>query len=361
MLSTLSTNLAVKYNEVTHQTLVLPLLIYYPTARCNSRCVSCDWWRSDGAADLSLAEIEGLVEQLPALGVRVVVFSGGEALLRREVYEIAELFRARGIRLHLLTAGLFLERDAAKIAQRFEQVTISLDGHTSSLYRQIRGVDGLAVIERGVKKFRELAPQIPLRARSTLHRHNFRELPRLIDKAHALGLAQISFLAADVTSEAFGRTGILPRAGAPDPAQGASLRTASSTRGLLLTASEVEEFAEVVEATIVSHASAFESRFVAETPDKLRRLPRYYAAQLGQGTFPAIVCNAPWVSVVIEADGAVRPCYFHNVLGNVRSQPLREILRHELAVFRASLDVQENPVCRKCVCTLKVGMRTKLW
>jgi MoaA/NifB/PqqE/SkfB family radical SAM enzyme len=248
--------------------------------------------------------------------------------------------------LHLLTSGLFLERDAEQVAARFENVTISLDGHTRALYQQIRGVDGLDLVERGVVKLRRVAPALPLRARSTLHRHNFRQLPNLIDKARAMGLAQISFLAADVTSEAFGRR---------------SMRTESSTRGLLLTEDEVKEFAHIVEDTIHSHSQDFESRFVAESLEKLRRLPKYYAAQLGLGTFPPVACNAPWVSAVVEADGAVRPCYFHPAVGNVREKPLRKILGQEMRTFRTGLDIAENAVCAKCVCTLKVGMRTQLW
>ncbi len=340
----ISSNLAVKYNELTHRTLALPVLIYYPTARCNSRCISCDWWRADGKDDLSFTEIRDLVAQLPALGVRMVVLSGGEPLLRRDVYEIAELFQAQGIKLYLLTAGLFLERDAQPIARHFDQVTISLDAHTAPMYQRIRGVDALALVERGVKKLRQAAPHLPIRARSTLHRHNFRELPHLIDKAREMGLDQISFLAADVTSEAFGRA-----------------RGEASTQGLLLEADEVNEFAQVVEDTLRSHAEDFASRFVAESPDKLRRLPRYYAAQLGEGAFPPIACNAPWVSAVVEADGSVRPCYFHRIVGSVREQSLKQILSREMAVFRASLDVRENETCKKCVCTLKVGMRTRLW
>lgn len=343
MISSLASNLAVKYNELTDRTLALPVVVFFPTARCNSRCVSCDWWKSDGRDDLSLDEIRSLVAQLPALGVRLVVFSGGEPLLRRDVFEIAGLFERAGMRLGLLTAGLFLERDAAAVARHFGQVTISLDGHTAALYRQIRGVDGLALVERGIGRLRAVAPGLPVRARSTLHRHNFRELPQLIDKARALGLTQISFLAADVTSEAFGR------------------HRGDSMQGLLLSADEVAEFAAVVEATLESHAWAFAEHFVAESPARLRRLPAYYAAQLGEGSFPTIACNAPWASAVIEADGAVRPCYFHPAVGNVRERSLRQMLEGEMRAFRAALDVTSNPTCQKCVCTLNVGLRTRLW
>jgi MoaA/NifB/PqqE/SkfB family radical SAM enzyme len=343
MLDTLATNALAQINVATRRTFALPLLIFYATARCNSRCVSCDWWKSDGAADLTLDEVRALAAELPALRTRLVVFSGGEPLLRRDIFRLADEFRAHGVRLHLLTSGLFLERDAEQVAAHFEEVTLSLDGHDRDLYRQIRGVDGLAVIERGVCKLKACAPQLPVRARSTLHRYNFRELPRLIDKAKAFGLAQISFLAADVASEAFGR------------------RSETSMRGLLLTEGEVEEFARVVEETLVSHAQDFEARFVAESPDKLRRLPRYYAAQLGGGPFPPVACNAPWVSVVVEADGAVRPCYFHPAVGNIRQKPLRQILQQEMRAFRSGLDVSGNATCARCVCSLKVGMRTRLW
>jgi MoaA/NifB/PqqE/SkfB family radical SAM enzyme len=344
--STLARNALVQLNIATGRTFTLPLLIFFPTARCNSRCVSCDWWKADGESDLTLDEIRELATQLPALGVRVVLFSGGEPLLRRDVFDIADLFREQELKLQLLTSGLFLERDADQIAGYFENVTISLDGHTRSVYQQIRGVDGLALVERGVRKLKVLSPRMPVRARSTLHRYNFRELPNLIDKARELGLDQISFLAADVTSEAFGRL---------------NLRTESSTRGLLLNEQEVEEFTQVVEETIQSHAGDFAARFVAESPEKLRRLPRYYAAQLGLDNFPPVSCNAPWVSAVIEADGMVRPCYFHQSIGSIREKPLRELLDQEMREFRAGLDVSKNPLCAKCVCTLQVGMRTPLW
>jgi Fe-coproporphyrin III synthase len=335
-----ASNLLVQLNQATNRTFALPILIFFPTGRCNSRCVSCDWWKADGAGDLTLDEIRALTDQLPALRTRLVSFSGGEPTVRRDVYEIAAMFRARGVRLHLLTSGLSLERDAAAVVEQFAEVTISLDGHTPDRYQQIRGVNGLGVVERGVKKIKTLSPQTRVRARSTLHRHNFTELPSLIDKAHMMGLDGISFLSADVTSEAFGR------------------RTATSMGELLLSPEEVEEFARVVEATIVSHRADFVSRFIAESPDKLRRLPKYYAAQHGLGEFPAVLCNAPWASAVVEADGAVRPCYFHRVVGNIRERSLRDLLASEMVAFRRELNVAHNATCRRCVCTLQVGLRS---
>lgn len=344
-LSTLATNAAVRLNVATNRTFALPLLIFFPTARCNSRCVSCDWWRADGASDLTLAEIDRLASELPALRTRRILFTGGEPLLRREVFEIADLFRSRGMRLWLLTSGLLLDKHAPKIAERFDEVTISLDGHTAELYRQIRGVAALELVERGVNRLKEIAPHIPVRARSTLHRHNYSALPNLIDKAREMGLARISFLSADVSSEAFGR---LDHNGSFD------------RNGLLLDETEVEHFRGIVEETIETHAADFDSHYVAESAEKLRRLPRYYAALIGKGDLPSVECNAPWMSVVVEADGTVRPCYFHRRVGNLREKSLTAILNQEMVAFRRGLQVDNNETCRKCVCTLKVGWRTQI-
>src|SRR6478609_1079018 len=99
----LRANLLVKLGERTGKTHALPMVMFSPTARCNSRCVSCDWWRADGAGDLSLAEIASLAAALPRFGTRIVALTGGEPLVRTDVMQVADLFRARGMKLQLLT------------------------------------------------------------------------------------------------------------------------------------------------------------------------------------------------------------------------------------------------------------------
>jgi len=179
-----------------------------------------------------------------------------------------------------------------------------------------------------------------------VQRANFREMPRLIDHAKALGVDAISFLAADVSSLAFGRSGS---------------RSPSPTASLALSPDEVAEFGDIVERTIAVYRADFESGFVAETPERLRRLPRYYAALAGHGPFPPVQCNAPWVSVVVEANGDVRPCFFHPAVGNVQRTPLDRLVKRSLPAFRAGLDVATDDTCARCVCTLNAGWRNTPW
>ena len=337
VVSRLRTNTLIRASEITHRTFILPLLIFYPTGRCNSRCLSCDWWKSTGEGELSFEEIESLSRSLRSVGTRVVAFSGGEPLLRPDVFEIAALFRREQVRLQLLTSGVLLHRYIDNVAAAFERLTISLDAASSELYREIRGVDALGIIEAGVERLRAVAPELPITVRATIHRANFRELPRLVQKALDMKLDGISFLAADLSSAAFGRQ-------QPPPAD-----------ELRLDAGEIRELRSIVDAMIETFGHELRSGFIAETPAGLRRLPDYYSALIGDRPFQAVKCNAPWISAVIEANGGVRPCFFHDPIGNVRKTPLVRILRENLPAFRRTLDVSSNPVCARCVCSIKVG------
>ncbi len=330
-------NLLVKLGERSGQTHVLPLVLFAPTSRCNSRCVSCDWWRADGADDLTLGEITALADGLRHYGTRTVVFTGGEPLLRTDVMDIADLFRERGFTLHLLTSGLALEKLAPAIAERFVDVTVSLDGHTPELYRAIRGVNGLDVVSAGVRRLRALAPSLVIRARTTVHRHNFRALREITAKALELGVNQISFLPADVTSESFNRARSLPLADAA-PSGGNS----DKPPGLLLNADETDELAAIVESLIATHARDISDGRVFPGPARLRYLATYYRAHLGLGPFPPVECNAPWTSVVIEANGTLRPCFFHAPVGNLRERPLDDLLSAAMPAFRKRLSVAER-------------------
>jgi len=104
-----------------------------------------------------------------------------------------------------------------------------------------------------------------------------------------------------------------------------------------------------------SHKEDFDSGFVAESAEKIRNILRHYRALNDNDSFPEKECNAPWVSAVVEADGSVRPCFFHASYGNIHDGSLESILNSEHAVsFRENLDMDTDPTCRRCVCTLNM-------
>lgn len=331
----------------THRLHALPVVVLMPHSRCNCRCVMCDIWRGNrDRRELGRDDLAPHLETFRRLRVRWVVLSGGEALMHSNLWSLCEMLRELDARITLLSTGLELARHAAQVVRWCDEVIVSLDGSREihdAIRRVPRAYDRLA---EGVAALREAEAGFRVTGRCVVHRLNFRDLPAVVDAARELGLASLSFLAADVSSEAFNRPGGWD---------------AERVEEVALDASEAEDFERRVEELIVRRGQDFASGFIVESPDKLRRLPRYYRALCGNGELPETVCNAPWVSTVIEADGAVRPCFFHPVIGNVHRQPLAEILNSPEAIgFRRRLDVTRDPICRRCVCTLNLGSKEAL-
>lgn len=323
-----------------HEIHALPVLVIFPHNQCNCRCVMCDIWRIREAREIVPADLEPHLDSFRKLGVRWVVFSGGEPQLNQKWSYLAQIFRSMGSRVTLLTAGLLLKEEARIIADVVDDVIVSLDG-PPAIHNHIRRVrDAFERLSAGVSALRQVRPNIFVRARCTVQKENCRSLRAVVDSAKGIGLNSISFLAADVTSSAFNR---------PERWQ-----TDHISR-IALSEQEINALAAEVENLVVEHQSDFECGFILENPSKLRRIVQHFRAQLGHAENVAPRCNAPWVSAVIEASGDVRPCFFHPVTGNIHNQSFGDILNSRKALeFRSSLDVDHNDTCRRCVCSLYV-------
>jgi len=302
----------------------LPVLVLNPHNRCNCRCVMCDIWKRDSAQEITRPQLEAQLESIERFGVEWVVFTGGEALMHSDLHSLCVPLRERGIRLTLLSSGLLLERYAAQIIEDFDDLIVSLDG-PAPVHDRIRRVDrAFDRLRAGVERIAALRPEFPIAGRCTVQRENSTALLDTWRAAHEMGLNSISYLAADLTSDAFNRSPGAAPAIAPDPA---------------LLAAEIERLIATGEC----------GGFIAESPAKLRRI-----VQHSRGEFQSPACNAPWISAVIEADGAVRPCFFQPPIGRLANgTTLREILNSPQAIaFRQQLDIAANPICQRCVCSL---------
>lgn len=316
----------------------LPVLVLLPHNRCNCRCVMCDIWKIRQVREITKEDLEPHLSSLRALRVRWIVFSGGEPLLHSDLPALSHLLRPEGIHLTLLTAGLSLERHAASAVELVDDIIVSVDG-PPQIHDQIRGVSGACrLLERGLTAVRSLRPEIPIHGRCTVQRQNCRQLRNTVQTARALALNSVSFLAADVTSLAFNR----PEQWPPE-----------RQNDIALTGTDVDALECEIEALICEHREDIDSGFLVEGPEKLRRISRHFRARVDQMLPQSPRCNAPWVSAVIEADGTVRPCFFHNPVGNIHDHSLLDILNGDDAMrFRRDLDIATNSTCRNCVCSL---------
>jgi MoaA/NifB/PqqE/SkfB family radical SAM enzyme len=308
----------------------LRLLVLAVSDRCDQRCAHCQIHQGPppGGRALTLAERLRVVEEALAAGAREALLTGGEPLLSADLWPVARRLRQGGARLMLATNGLRLERYAAEVAALFAEVYVSLDGSSAATHDGLRGALSFERTSAGVAAVKRAGPELLLVARCTLHARNLHEFEAMAPAARAAGFDHLSFLPLDASSEAFG--------GDPD-----------ARRPLVPAAAQVDAF----EAAIgrLEQAGAFGDGFVLETPEKLRRIARHLRASAGQVPFERPECDAPWWSSVVEADGTLRPCFFHAPVG-VAGTGLTAV--RGSGRYREALRAIERPneVCARCVC-----------
>jgi Fe-coproporphyrin III synthase len=323
----------------------LPVIVISPHNQCNCRCMMCDIWRIREPQEITKSDLQQHLASFRELGVRWVVFSGGEPQMNSQLPSLAQMLRCEGIRVTILTAGLLLKSRAEMIAASVDDVIVSLDG-PSAVHDRIRRVPGayeqMAV---GVRALRQVRADMVVRARCTVQKENHQSLRATIACAKETGLDSISFLAADLTSSAFNR----PEGWGEE-----------RQHQIALNAVEVEALDSEIEQLISQRSAELNSGFIVETASKLRKIVHHFRAHLGQIPDVAPRCNAPWVSAVVDASGEVRPCFFHAAMGNIWTQSLPDILNGPEALrFRANLDIAADPICRRCVCSLHIPPATE--
>jgi MoaA/NifB/PqqE/SkfB family radical SAM enzyme len=298
----------------------------------------CDIWRIREVREIRPQDLAPHMESFRVLKVREVVFSGGEAQLNRDLRVLAEMLRGERIRLTLLTAGLLLRSRAEEVAEYMDEVIVSLDG-PPEIHDRIRAVpDAFERLRAGVAAVRALRADIRFSARSTVQRENYHHLRDTVQTARELGVSSISFIATDTSSSAFNRE---------------QAWDAGRQQEIGIGVADLPELESEIEKLIEECGDEIRSGFIAENPAKLRRIARHFRASLELVDAEAPRCNAPWVSAVVEADGNVRPCFFHPPVGNIHHATFAEVVNGKEALrFRQSLDVASNPVCRQCVCSL---------
>ena len=291
----------------------LPIVILMPHSACNCRCVMCDIWKDNkNLKQLTEKDILQLLISLKKLGTQQVLMSGGEALLNPNFFRFCELLRKNNIKVSLLSTGITLKKNAGQLVKWVNDIIVSLDG-PEDIHNSIRNIpNAWQQLKDGVQAIRVIDPGFKITARTVIHRLNFLCWPAIIDSAKEIGLNQISFLPADVSSHAFNRE---------------VLWSEDRQHEILPDQKELVDLKYITETIIESHAPDFENGFIAESPEKLRKIHSYYAALHGLNSFPYKKCNAPWVSTVVEADGTVRPCFFHPPFGKYQGTVIGKYLK----------------------------------
>lgn len=340
-------NIKAFLNTISSTARTLPIVIIYVTEGCNLKCVTCSY-RQPLPGELSFEEIKDLAGTLAKYGLKHIVYSGGEPLLRRDFPEICRVFAGHGVKQTLLTNGLLLEKRIDDIRQYFSEIIVSMDGANPDTHNKIRGVNSFEIILKGIAKTLAVENRPEVSIRTVLQKQNFRELEALIGLAKKTGISRVSFLAADVSSDAYGRD---TRGAVEDESR------------IALNATEITELRSIIDILAVKYEKEFSSGLISESPEKLHHIADYYDALASRGSmpFPKNLCNAPMVSAVITSTGDIHPCFFLPSFGNIRRNSFTELINSPSIInTRKQVSKMEPVRCKECVCTLYTSPKNAL-
>jgi 12,18-didecarboxysiroheme deacetylase len=320
-----------------------PVVVWNVTQRCNLRCVHCYAQSKDMEYKNELTTEEGkaLIDDLAEFGCPVILFSGGEPLMRKDLPELAGYARSKGIRAVISTNGTMITEEMAKKLKDIglSYVGISLDGmrETNDKFRGIEGSFDKAL--RGLHNCQKEGIKVGLRF--TINRHNVHDIPAIFDLMEKENVPRICFYHLVYSGR-----------GSEMVNEDLSLEESRKTVDLLMDKTRelhAKGFkAEVL--TVDNHCDGpyIYMRLLKEDPERAAEVLELLNMNRGNSTGIGFGC--------ISWDGSVHPDQFwrHYSFGNIRERKFSEIWRDTSDELMAGLKdrkplIKENADrCAKC-------------
>ena len=282
------------------------------TRRCNLRCVHCrssSQLEVEGHPDFSLDEAKRVLDDIRSYASPVVVLSGGEPLLRSDVFDIARYGTALGLRMCLATNGSLVTADTCRqiTESGIRMVSLSLDGSTAAVHDDFRNQPGaFDGVMNAIRLFN--AHNIDFLVNSSFTKRNQDEAPKIHQLVKSLG-ATAWYLFMIVPT---GRGEEIMAELIPPDEYEAMLNWHYDM--------EKEEDELLVRPTCAPQYYRVVLQRAKQEGERFKRRTLKFSTGGSKG------CLAGQLICMIDVDGNVLPCsYFPLPAGNIRHQSFREI------------------------------------
>ena len=304
------------------------------TWRCNLRCQMCNYWRQERHNALSSELLRTTIDELAELGCGKIHLSGGEPLLREDLFELVEYMVTRGMRVNLTTNGTLLTREKAErlAASGVKSISVSIDSPEARIHDHIRAkgawkrtIKGLRNLRRAIRKARA---KIKIRLNTVISRINYESLTTLPELAHQVEANSLTLIPVD------------------DP-----------EGRLLLNKRRIRDYNERIAPIIASQGLDYgllDSEgeaypFGTEKVEFEQSKKGWYAL----GLYDEQPCYAPWTHALITPSARVYACCMTRgmpkPLGNLLEAPFTDIWQSETyRAFRARMHGAPLEICRHC-------------
>ncbi|MEE9936203.1 MAG: 12,18-didecarboxysiroheme deacetylase [Deltaproteobacteria bacterium] len=314
-----------------------PVVVWNMTRRCNLKCIHC--YSSSADIDypdeLTTEEAKKMIEDLAAFGSPVLLFSGGEPLMRADLLELARYATDKGMRAVISTNGTLITRDIAAELKKIglSYVGVSLDGlqPTHDRFRGRKGAFEKAI--DGIRNCREAGIKVGLRF--TVNRHNVADVPAMFDLLRKEKIERMCFYH-------------LVYSGRGSKLREEDLAHEESRRLLDLIADRTKAMfddglaPEIL--TVDNHADGPYLYLKMKEKDPARAAEILELLEMNEG-------NSTGVGIgCVSWDGEVYPDQFwrNRPLGNVRKRPFSEIWTDEKNEFLMKLKEKKKHVTGRC-------------
>lgn len=329
--------LLLQLSELAHRPLCGPALgTLMVTYRCNLHCAMCDMPLKAAASDgeqrqeFGTPRFREIIGEFARLGVPGIGFTGGEPLLRDDIFELLDCTRRHGMIAHLNTNGWLLGSDEARriVEIGVDSVNVSLDGATAATHDRIRNKPG--TFERAVNAVRLLVDQrnrtegkVRVKTVAVIDETNLDEIPGMIRLGQELGTDCIEFI----------------------PRQPFCRASGGENQGigneLLFRVGEMAKYIESRRGTVA----------IENSPPHLRLFRRSFA-----GLPSPVRCSAGYNSLAVDCYGDIFPCVpwinWGRAVANLGNRSLREVWESE-AYQR---DREASARCRDCYLNCQTEM-----
>lgn len=168
----------------------LRLVAWEVTRKCNLNCIHCRAGSEQRPylGELDTSKCKGILDQIGRVGKPIVILTGGEPLLRKDIFDLAEHGTQKGLRVVMATNGTLLTPSLLKRikASGIQRVSISLDGAHAHQHDQFRKVSGaFKGAMKGIRLLKEA--DVEFQINTTVTRHNVKYVKDILDMAVRVG------------------------------------------------------------------------------------------------------------------------------------------------------------------------------
>ncbi|MDX2496691.1 MAG: 12,18-didecarboxysiroheme deacetylase [Desulfobacterales bacterium] len=291
-----------------------PVVVWNITRRCNLKCVHCYAHAKNIPFDNELSTTEGkiLIDDLAEFGVPVILFSGGEPLVRKDLPELADYAVKKGMRAVISTNGTLITPQTARTLKDIglSYVGISLDG-MEEINDRFRGVKGAfkSALE-GIENCKKAGIKVGLRF--TINKSNAGQIPEIFKLLEEMDIPRVCFYHLVYA----GRGSELVK---EDLSHEESRKAVDLILALTKQLHDKGDLKEVL--TVDNHADGpyLYLRLLRENPERAQEVLDLLKMNQGNSSGIGIGC--------VSWDGEVYPDQFwrHYSFGNIRNRPFSEI------------------------------------